>query len=623
MSPGTSKKGKMMKLSQRCGWIVLTVAVILIAGTGQVGAAIPTAERNALIDLYNSTDGANWTVNTNWLGAVGTECTWERVFCNVEETSVERILLYNHYLVGTLPDSLPDLTNLLVLDLSGNYLSGSIPTSFGSFVSLIQLILDENDLDGSIPTALGNATTLQWINLYDNELTGSIPASLGDLTFLNFLGLDNNELSGSIPASLGGLSNLEALYLWSNDLTGSIPTELGDLSSLRILWLNYNQLSGSIPTSLGSLSNLTNLDLEGNELTGSIPASLGDLSSLIDLDLSLNQLSGTIPAVLGDLPDLTNLYLGWNQLTGSIPPELGQLSNLTRLGLSDNQLTGSIPPELGSLSSLEALFLGRNQLSGPIPSELGDLSAMYVVWLNSNKFVGELPMSLMNLNVTGHIDYNGVYTSDPSLIAYLNQYFGTGWAATQTVAPENLVVTGVSDHTVWLSWDAVSYADLGGYNVYVAPAGSGSWTLADWTSYKTTTLFPVSGLDPDTPYDFVVASFTDPHASNVNLVVSDSGASVMATTSNGGCAQPVIQSSWGSQVTLSVSGSYDTYQWSAGGTTPTTDVATPTSPRWYWVTVTSPGSCEETATVLLDPATVVFLDDFETGDTSGWTSSTP
>lgn len=614
----------MMKLSLQSSLIVLTVVTIVVVGASQVSAAIPTAERNALIDLYNSTGGASWNHNNGWLGAVGTECSWERVYCNFEETSVDRIILYDSYLVGALPDSLPDLSNLLVLDLSGNYLSGSIPASFGSFASLKQLILDDNDLDGSIPTSLGSCSTLEWINLEYNELTGSIPPSLGGLTSLRFLNLQSNELSGSIPASFGSLSSIEHIWLTFNDLTGSIPTELGNLSNLVTLFFGSNELNGSIPASLGSLSLLTELDLVDNQLTGSIPASLGGLSSLIQLELSTNQLSGSIPASLGNLANLERLTAGWNQLTGSIPPELGQLSTLTWLMLTNNQLTGSIPPELGSLSNLGALFLAQNQLSGTIPSEFGNLTALQYVWLISNKLVGEIPTSLLNTNIgAGHIDHNGLYTSDPALIAFLNQRFGADWAATQTVAPENLMVSSVSDHTVWLSWDPVSYGDPGGYNLYVAPAGTGSWTLADWTTEKTTTQFPVSGLDPDTPYEFAVASFTDPHVNNLNIVVSDEGAPVMATTSNGGCAQPVIQSTWGSQVTLSVSGSFDTYLWSTGGTTPTTDVPSPTSPRWYWVTVTSPGSCEESTTVLLDPADVVFLDGFETGDTSGWSGSAP
>ena len=616
----------MMKLSLQSSLIVLTVVIIVVSGASQVSAAIPTAERNALIDLYNSAGGVNWTHNANWLGAPGTECTWERVYCNFEETTVTDIRLYDGYLVGALPDSLADLTGLVVLDLSGNYFSGSIPASWGGFSSLTQLILDDSGLSGSIPTELGNISTLEWLDLNDNDLTGSIPASLGSPPFLRFINLSGNDLTGSIPASLGSLSTLENLWLELNDLSGSIPSELGGLSSLENLLLRSNQLTGSIPASLGSLMFLLDLDLSGNQLSGSIPASLGDLSNLTQLTLEVNQLSGSIPASLGGLPSLTRLELGWNQLTGSIPPELGDLSTLERLSLGDNELTGPVPAELGSLAGLQSLFLQRNQLDGPIPAELGDLSSLQYLWMISNKFVGEVPANLMNLNIyngAGHIDYNGIYTSDPAMIAFLNLKFGAAWAASQTVAPENLVVTGVSDHTVWLGWDPASYGEPGGYNLYVSPVGAGSWTLVDWTADKSTTQFPVTGLDPDTPYDFAVGSFTDPHANNLNLVVSDAGTPVMATTSNGGCAQPVIQSIWGDNVTLSVSGSFDSYQWSTGQTTPTIVVPMPSSPRWYWAKMTFPASCEETAAALLDPADVVFLDDFENGDTAAWSTSVP
>lgn len=38
-------------------------------------AAIPGYEREALVALYNSTDGDNWNNNTGWLGAPGTGLT--------------------------------------------------------------------------------------------------------------------------------------------------------------------------------------------------------------------------------------------------------------------------------------------------------------------------------------------------------------------------------------------------------------------------------------------------------------------------------------------------------------------------------------------------------------------
>jgi len=49
--------------------------------------AIPAAERIALMDLYNSTNGPNWANKTNWLGAAGTECAWYGVTCDGTQTS--------------------------------------------------------------------------------------------------------------------------------------------------------------------------------------------------------------------------------------------------------------------------------------------------------------------------------------------------------------------------------------------------------------------------------------------------------------------------------------------------------------------------------------------------------
>ena len=55
--------------------------LLLISLAGVSYAQIPQIERDALIALYNSTDGANWTDNTGWLGEAGTECSWFGVRC--------------------------------------------------------------------------------------------------------------------------------------------------------------------------------------------------------------------------------------------------------------------------------------------------------------------------------------------------------------------------------------------------------------------------------------------------------------------------------------------------------------------------------------------------------------
>ena len=48
------------------------VCVILLGVLAPASfAAIPQIEREALISLYNATNGPGWTDNSNWLGPVG------------------------------------------------------------------------------------------------------------------------------------------------------------------------------------------------------------------------------------------------------------------------------------------------------------------------------------------------------------------------------------------------------------------------------------------------------------------------------------------------------------------------------------------------------------------------
>jgi hypothetical protein len=79
---------------------------------GQVHAAIPTSERDALIAVYSNTGGASWTDSTGWNGAAGTECTWFGVTCDAGETTVVELDLNTNNLVGTIPVEMGNLVNL-------------------------------------------------------------------------------------------------------------------------------------------------------------------------------------------------------------------------------------------------------------------------------------------------------------------------------------------------------------------------------------------------------------------------------------------------------------------------------------------------------------------------------
>ena len=386
------------------------------------------SDRDALVALYEATDGPNWTNNTNWLSGRPL-ADWYGVGVNAEGR-VDSLVLAGNNLSGPIPPELGNLSSLQVMDLGayrdsdagtwiGNNLTGPIPAELGSLSNLTSLSLRFNQLTGSIPAELGSLSNLSNLSLSSNQLTGSIPAELGSLSNLSYLFLPSNQLTGPIPAELGSLSNLSYLSLFSNQLTGSIPAELGSLSNLSYLSLSSNQLTGSIPAELGSLSNLERLALADNQLTGSIPAELGSLSNLSYLDLFSNQLTGSIPAELGSLSNLRTLALSSNQLTGPIPAELGSLSNLRTLALSSNQLTGPIPAELGSLSNLTELFLFSNQLTGSIPTELGSLSILDRLILNdNNNLTGPLPDTFTGLTALNNLNIQNTQMCAPTDTAF-------------------------------------------------------------------------------------------------------------------------------------------------------------------------------------------------------------
>ena len=353
------------------------------------------ADRDALIALYEATDGPNWNERGNWASRRPLRL-WKGVRVNAAGRVTELRLLGNG-LTGSIPPEFGWLAELTDLNLSGNNLRGAIPPELGRLRALKQLDLQDNSLTGPIPENLGNLTALTELNLARNALTGVIPKALGALRDLIFLRLNHNNLTSPLPPELGNLSRLRYLLLERNALTGPLPPELGRLGDLQRLWAYDNNLTGSIPPELGRMSSLQHLRLRNNNLTGSIPSELGQMLSLEELDLAENKLTGSIPPQLGEMRSLQDLSLGRNELTGSIPPQLGRLRALTSLGLNENWLTGPLPPELGALRNLRLTWLHRNRLTGPVPASFGNLRNLEWLILRDNALTDPLPHSLLRL----------------------------------------------------------------------------------------------------------------------------------------------------------------------------------------------------------------------------------
>jgi hypothetical protein len=273
---------------------------------------LPQTECEALVALYEATDGDNWTSNTGWL-TTGTPCDWYGVTCSAD--SVSEISLNKNNLTGALPAEIGDLTNLTELYLYGNGIT-SLPSQIGTLSALEQLNLGHAWLGGNnlttLPSTIGDLESLWNLSLCDNQLT-SLPSSFWNLTELWYLYLSDNQLD-TLSSGIGNFPHLRHLSLYNNQLT-TLPGEIGTLNNLAQLSLSGNQLT-SMPTEIGNLTALTSLTLFDNPLSGEMPGSLTSLQNVTRFTYYDTEwcapATGNTPTWLGGISDLwgTGLICG-------------------------------------------------------------------------------------------------------------------------------------------------------------------------------------------------------------------------------------------------------------------------------------------------------------------------
>ncbi|XP_008782407.2 piriformospora indica-insensitive protein 2-like [Phoenix dactylifera] len=259
-------------------------------------------------------------------------------------------------------------------------------------------------LIGEIPASLGQLTNLRSLVLVENSLTGMLPRELGNLVNLQRLVLTGNGFNGQIPVSLANnLSELLILDISRNTLSGSLPSSFGSLTSLLTLDLSNNILGGSLPSELGELRNLTLLDLRNNNLSGGLTHSLQGMTSIQDMLLSNNPLGGSLMEFGWEsLRNLTTLDLSNTSITGVIPDSISSLKTLRFLALDNNHLSGGVSPKLAALPSLRALYLSGNNFTGELEFSQGFYERMrgrFASWNNPNLCYGS------EVTSTGHVPF--------------------------------------------------------------------------------------------------------------------------------------------------------------------------------------------------------------------------
>jgi len=347
------------------------------AGTCSLpGASCRERDSLALVALYNTTDGPNWT--TTW-DLTQPMDTWHGVTLN-QEGCVFLLFLPSNGLTGPIPIEFSDLMNVREVDLGNNNLTGTIPGELGNlFDDLEDMILTNNNLSGCFHPNLINWCSGPSLPRVDLDIGNNFDATLWDFcttgagtclppqqpcrqrdsliladfynSLSNIAGLTwniNQPMNTWNGVTLNADGCVTVLDIQDLGWTGTIPPEMGDLSELTLLNFDENDVQGTIPSELGNLTNLTYLNLSTNSISGTIPPELGQLTNLVELILSANALTGDIPVGLGNLTNLTRLDFGNNNLTGNIPGGLGNLANLTWLRLAGNNMTGCYDPNLAN-----------------------------------------------------------------------------------------------------------------------------------------------------------------------------------------------------------------------------------------------------------------------------------
>jgi hypothetical protein len=171
------------------------------------------SECEALMQIYNATDGPNWQKNRfgddPW-DADGPICGSTVVCSDDGPTRGKHVVQLNLKIVGmdgVLPGSaFASLPYLHQIDLSNNSLHGLIPVQIAELPAIKTLILSHNEFVGAIPEdLLGDGEALppfylnDSLNLSNNNLSGRLPLSLGREDVKHFWVADNPNLNGPIP----------------------------------------------------------------------------------------------------------------------------------------------------------------------------------------------------------------------------------------------------------------------------------------------------------------------------------------------------------------------------------------------------------------------------------------
>ncbi|ESZ93410.1 adenylate cyclase [Sclerotinia borealis F-4128] len=264
------------------------------------------------------------------------------------------------------PEFLCNMSGLVDIDMSFNGIS-NLPIEIGKLTNLERFVITNNRLKGSLPDSFGDLVNIKEVDIRYNSLS-SIDV-IATLPKVEQISADHNAVS----VCECEFAKIRILRLNSNPVTkfeikNSVP-------SLTTLILSNAKLAAIPDAAFDKMPNLNKLVLDINHFV-SLPAQIGKLRKLEYFSIARNALS-SLPAELGCLTELRYLDIRQNNLK-KLPMEIWWANKLEFLNVSSNVLDnfpkpGSRPPQPpGDVGSTNGNNTGPNSQNSSF-EELGPL----------------------------------------------------------------------------------------------------------------------------------------------------------------------------------------------------------------------------------------------------------
>eukprot|EP00878_Enallax_costatus_P026506 GHUV01028448.1.p1 GENE.GHUV01028448.1~~GHUV01028448.1.p1 ORF type:complete len:169 (+),score=37.10 GHUV01028448.1:78-584(+) len=160
------------------------------------------------------------------------------------------------------------LTKLIKLELNRNAMMGTLPEWLSELQFLQWLGLDafigrnvdgRQGLIGAVPDSLSNLSQLAYLSMGQNSLTGSVPANLCHSSLM-MLDIHSNQIKGDMSQLVG---------CTAVKFTGVLPDlPVWPWSGLGWLDISGNDIEGTIPMAFYQLPWLGTVNMANNRLNG-------------------------------------------------------------------------------------------------------------------------------------------------------------------------------------------------------------------------------------------------------------------------------------------------------------------------------------------------------------------